>query len=44
MNVMAIQMGTKSGVGGNMKPVADAKMCANAKNPTLIKNPKKEKK
>ncbi len=41
VNVMAIQLVTCE--QNNEKPAADGKMGANAKNPTLLENPKKEK-
>ncbi len=43
MNMMAVQMGAKSGDDEDAKSDAGARMGANAKNPMLTKNPKKEK-
>ncbi len=44
INVMAVQLGAKHHEENDEKPAVDGKIGVNAKNPTLIKNPKKEKK
>ncbi len=43
MNMMAIQLGAKSGEEEDTKSVSDVKMGVNAKNPALTKNPENEK-